>query len=90
MTRRSWLALLIVLLALANGATSRAARRVDLADQVAQAFDDEVVPCTVAAPPDVPERTDVVVETKEPTARAIVDRRPLLIIAPKTSPPREQ
>ena len=88
MTRRSWLALVIVLLALANGATSYAARRFDTPDQIAQVFDDEVAPCVVVAPPQVPLRVDVVVDMLEPVAPAIVDRA-VLVLAPKTSPPQK-
>ena len=86
MKRRSWLALVVVLLALwANGVTASYAAKFAADDETAQ-FGDDALPCVIVVH-EPPVRVHVIVDTHVPVQRAIVER-PIIKLAPKTSPPR--
>ena len=87
MKRRSWLALVIVLLALwVNGVTTSSAGRFRTDDDISQPFCDDAVPCAIVVH-QAPVRTHVIVETQVAPQLAVIEQQ-VISIAPKTSPPR--
>lgn len=87
MLRRPWLALVVLILVGISAAMFVHAKRAGRTDdEIAIAFDDDVVPCEAPA---LSEPVRVVVAVVTPAlAEARTPETAVLSIAPKTSPPR--